>query len=257
MRHCRASGFDQGETKGETMRAWCQHAAVRRGAPDASRVSCRDASARAVRNGESPDPTMLVYVFDVYDPWAWAYLPSVGTVLDAACSVVDVEVVIAGRHDDSPVSALAGSVEDVRRTGTRFGRSFLRELESGELVLDSARAAAGIIGLLAADERQHVAKVLQAVQREFFVHGRTIDTPGVLSRVATRLGLDGPAIEVFAASERAQEMAHEDFAVALDLDADLRPLLIASHAGTVFEFDGLGASGDWLVNQFRSVLARP
>jgi len=32
---------------------------------------------------------------------------------------------------------------------------------------------------------------------------------------------------------------------------------MASHAGRVFEFDGLGASGDRLVDQFRSVLARP
>lgn len=254
MRHCRPVGKPLGETVG----AWCQHGETRRGAPDSRRVTCRDSSARALRNGELPDPTMLVYVLDLYDPWSWAYLPSVGTVLDAACPVVDVEVVIANRYAGSSVSDLARSVEAVREgTQTRFGRSFLRELDIGELTLDSAHAAACIIGLLAADERKHVSAVLQAVQREFFLHGRTIETPGVLSRVASRLGLDGPAIEVFAASERAREMAVEDFAVALDLDPDLRPLLIASHAGTVFEFDGLGASGDRLVDQFRSVLARP
>jgi protein-disulfide isomerase-like protein with CxxC motif len=210
-----------------------------------------------VRTTEAPDPTMLVYVLDLYDPWAWAYLPSVGSLLEAACPVVDVEVVIAGRHSGASVSTLAHSVEQVRRhTDARFGRAFLRELESGDLTLDSAHASACIIGLLAADERHHIADVLRAVQGEFFLHGRSIETPGVLSGVASGLGLDGAAIEVFAASERAKEMACDDFAVAADLDPELRPLLLASHGGNVFEFDGLGATGARLVDQFRSVMAR-
>jgi len=265
MRHCRTTGGPHtgswgtvGSSIAGSQR--CQHTANREGSPRGGSplVACRDASARGVRGTESTDPTILIYVLDVYDPWSWAYLPSVGAVLEAACPVVDVEVVNAARYAGQSVSALASSVDAVRRhTGTRFGRGFLKALRSGELTLDSTHAAACIIGLLAADERHHVPEVLQAVQREFFLHGRTIETPGVLSRVAGRLGLDGPAIEVFAASERAREMAHEDFAVAVDLDPDLGPLLMASHAGRVFEFDGLGASGDRLVDQFRSVLARP
>ena len=254
MRHCRTTSDHRDDSVG----VWCDHSAPRRGRAASPQVACRDTSVPGIRTHDPDEPTMLVYVLDVYDPWSWAYLPSVGTVLEAACPVVEVEVVIAGRHDGASVSALAQSVEAVRSgTGTRFGTGFLRELESGQLALDSARAAAGIIGLLAADQRRHVSTVLRAVQREFFLHGRTVDSPGVLGNVASQLSLDGPAIEVFAASERAREMAVEDFAVAVDLDPDLRPLLIASHGGTVFEFDGLGASGDRLVDQFRSVLARP
>jgi putative protein-disulfide isomerase len=201
---------------------------------------------------------MLVYVLDVYDPWSWAYLPSVAPVLEAARPLVDVELVNAGRYAGQPVSALAPHVEAVRkRTGTRFGKGFLQALDRGELTLDSTRAAACLIGLLAADERRHIGDVLWAVQRELFVHGRTIETPGVLARVAGELGLDGAALEVFATSDRAREMAHEDFGVAVDLAPDLGPLMLVSHGGTVFEFDCLGAGGDRLVDQFRSVLARP
>jgi putative protein-disulfide isomerase len=201
---------------------------------------------------------MLVYVLDLYDPWSWAYLPSVAPVLEAARPIVDVELVNAGRYAGQPVSALADRVEAVQRgTSTRFGTGFLRELDRGELRLDSARAAACLIGLLAADERQHLGTVLRAVQCQFFVHGRTIETPGVLAGVATELGLDGAALEVFAASERAREMAQEDFGVAVELAPDLGPLMLVSHAGQVFEFDSLDADGDRLVDQFRSVLAKP
>jgi putative protein-disulfide isomerase len=206
----------------------------------------------------SGDPTMLVYVLDVYDPWAWAYLPSVAPVLEAARPLVEVELVNAGRYAGEPVSTLAARVEAVRRhTSTMFGQGFLRALDRGELTLDSTRAAAGLIGMLAADQRQHICDVLRAVQRELFVYGRTIETPGVLARVASGLGLDGAALEVFAGSERAREMAEEDFGVALDLAPDLGPLMLVSHGGRVFEFEGLDAGADRLVDQFRRVLARP
>jgi hypothetical protein len=166
------------------------------------------------------DPsTLLVYVMDIYDPASWAYLPSVSAVLSAACSLVDVEVVQSGRYAaNSP--------------------------------------AACLIALLAAGEMP-VSTVLGAVQHEYFVGGRPLDAPGVLGSIAAGLGLDGPAIELFAASERARELASEDFELAQDFDLGGGPLLLASRGEQLFEFDGPGASGDRLVDQFRTVLTRP
>jgi hypothetical protein len=166
------------------------------------------------------DPsTLLVYVMDIYDPASWGYLPSVSAVLSAACSLVDVEVVQSGRYAASS-------------------------------------PAACLIALLAAGELP-VSTVLGAVQHEYFVGGRPLDAPGVLGSIAAGLGLDGPAIELFAASERARELASEDFELAQDFDLGGGPLLIASRGEQIFEFDGPGATGDRLVDQFRTVLTRP
>lgn len=166
------------------------------------------------------DPsTLLVYVMDIYDPASWAYLPSVSAVLSAACPLVDVEVVQSGRYAASS-------------------------------------PAACLIALLAAGELP-VSTVLGAVQHEYFVSGRPLDAPGVLGSISEGLGLDGPAIELFAASERARELAAEDFELALDFDLGGGPLLIASRGEQIFEFDGPGATGDRLVDQFRTVLTRP
>ncbi|WP_406832860.1 DsbA family protein [Pedococcus sp. KACC 23699] len=212
---------------------------------------------RAAGFTPSDASTLLVYVMDVYDPWSYAYLPSVSAVLSAACSLVDVEIVHAGRYSAQPTSALAASVTEVRsRRAADFGPAFLAALESGSLQLDAAAAAAGMIALLASGDMP-VSTVLGAVQHEFFVNGQPLEAPGVLGRVATRLGLDAPAIEVFAASERARELALEDFAVAKELDMDGGPLLLASRGDRLFEFDGLGATGERLVDQFRTVLAKP
>jgi protein-disulfide isomerase-like protein with CxxC motif len=166
------------------------------------------------------DPaTLLVYVMDIYDPASYAYLPSVSAVLSAACSLVDVEVVQSGRF-------AAGS------------------------------PAACLIALLAAGDLP-VSTVLGAVQHQYFVGGLPLDAPGVLGSIANDLGLDGPAIEIFAGSERARQLASEDFELARDLDLGGGPLLLASRGEHVFEFDGPGATSDRLVDQFRTVLTRP
>ena len=166
------------------------------------------------------DPsTLLVYVMDIYDPASWDYLPSVSAVLSAACSLVDVEVVQSGRF-------AAGS------------------------------PAACLIALLAAADLP-VSTVLGAVQHQYFVGGLPLDAPGVLGTIAHDLGLDGPAIEIFANSPRARELASEDFELAHDLALGGGPLLLASRGEHIFEFDGPGATGDRLVDQFRTVLTRP
>ena len=212
---------------------------------------------RPSRPATSDAGTLLLYVMDIYDPWSYAYLPSVSAVLSAACSLVDVEIVHAGRYSAQPTTALAASVAEVRaRSDAHFGPAFLASLVSGSIALDATAAAAGMIALLASGDMP-VSTVLGAVQHEFFVNGQPLEAPGVLGRVATRLGLDAPAIEVFAASERAHELATEDFAVAKELDIDGGPLLLASRGDRLFEFDGLGATGERLVDQFRTVLAKP
>lgn len=241
------------------------HRACRYGAPRSADLTCRVRPTRvSSRHGSaltgfvpSDASTLLVYVMDVYDPWSYAYLPSVSAVLSAACSLVDVEIVHAGRYSAQPTSALAASVAEVRwRSDAEFGPAFLAALESGSLELDPVAAAAGMIALLASGDMP-VSTVLGAVQHEFFVNGQPLEAPGVLGRVATKLGLDAPAIEVFAASAGARELALEDFAVAKDLNMDGGPLLLASRGDRLFEFDGLGATGERLVDQFRTVLAKP
>ena len=52
-------------------------------------------------------------------------------------------------------------------------------------------------------------------------------------------------------------MASEDFELAAEFALEGSPLLMASHGGRFYEFDGLGATGQRLVDQFNSVLARP
>ncbi|SDP55458.1 DSBA-like thioredoxin domain-containing protein [Pedococcus dokdonensis] len=204
--------------------ARCTHepAAVHRSRADLRRLI--QPHGRLVSPGDLPLtgtelPTLLVYVMDIYDPASWAYLPSVSAVLGSVPSGVEVEVVQSGR-------------------------------------LAARAPAACLIALLAAGELP-VSTVLEAVQHAYFVESRPLDSPGVVESVAEALGLDGPAVAIFARSSRARELAAEDFELARDLDLGGGPLLLASRGEHVFEFDGPGASGDRLVDQFRTVQTRP
>lgn len=228
--------------------AWCTHGT--RGAA----VARLHPSPRVQTAHE--DPLMLVYVLDVYDPWSYAYLPSVSTFLRAACWLVDVEVVHAHRYAAADPTWLAAGVAEVAdSTSTVFGEPFLEALRTG-LVVDPVGAGAALISLLATDEVPAV-NVIAAVQHEFFVEGRPLEAPGVLRSVAEGLGLDADAVELFGHSDRARELAAEDSQIAHGLGAGGGPLLMASHGERVFEFDGLGATSERLVDQFRSVLSRP
>jgi hypothetical protein len=203
----------------EVARAWCAHDRL----PDRShewhpdRPQGCDAGPGPAEWSDHGDPsTLLVYVVDLHDPRAYDYLPSVIHALDAAGRLVDLVVVQSGRY-----------------------------------AVPLARA--GVVALLAAQEHAPQ-RVLAAVQQEFFVAGRGLEEEGVLGGVAERLGLDAPAVELFALSQRAKELVEEDAELALDLDCQGGPLLIASRGRRTYELDGPGASGERLVAQLRAVI---
>jgi putative protein-disulfide isomerase len=143
-----------------------------------------------------------------------------------------------------------------RSTGVGFGPAYRRALASGEMELASRDAAAAVIALVAADPGR-VTQTLWAVQRAHFWWGLSFSQPGTAARVAGRLGLDADAVELFARSERAGALADDDFTLARDLGARRGPTLLVSHGDQLCEFEGPGSSGENLLEQFRSVLARP
>lgn len=199
---------------------------------------------------------LLVYLFDAYDPWSYGYLPAVAQLFESVGRLADVEVVNTGRYAGTPLADLAEPARAVERcTGAAFGAAFRERAATGGDALWSRPAAAGVIALLAAGTRP-VGDVLLGVQRAFFEDGRLLDSPGTFASIAQELGLDGPAVGVFAGSARAGQLAEDDFALAGDLGASGGPLLLASRNGHLFEFDGPGASGDELLAQFGSVLQR-
>ncbi|HEY7717252.1 MAG TPA: DsbA family protein, partial [Pedococcus sp.] len=199
---------------------------------------------------------LLLYLFDAYCPWSYGYLPALTGLVDRVGDEADVEVVSIGLHRGTPLAQSAPPLLAVQRaTGVGFGPRFRRVLSTGAVALDSAAAAATVVALLAAAPGRP-ADVLRAAHRHHFWSGGTLSEPGDASRVAARLGLDAEAVEVFARSSRAADLASDDLELARSLGARRGPTLLVSHRERLSELEGPGASGETLVDQFRRALGR-
>ena len=203
-----------------------------------------------------PERPLLVYLHDPYCPWSYGYLPSVRSLLGHIGHEVDLEVVNIGLFHGESVAAAATPMEAVRRsTGARFGPGYELTLHNATMSLDSRLAAAAVIGLASAAPSREL-EVLAALQEAFFWDGRSLSEPSTVRDVADRLGLDGPAVELFAGSSRAAELADEDILLANDLGARRGPMLLVSHGHQLDELEGPGTSGEQLIDEYQSVLAR-
>lgn len=239
--------------------SWCAHdsRSLHRSAGSAEPWRLRLGSAfraagAVAHHSERP---LLVYLHDPYCPWSYGYLPSVRTLLGHIGDEVDLEVVNIGLFHGESVAAAATPMEAVRRsTGVKFGPGYELTLHDATLSLDSRLAAAAVIGLASAAPRREL-EVLEALQRAFFWDGRSLSDPATARDVADELGLDGPAVELFAGSSRAAELADEDIRLAHDLGARRGPMLLVSHGHQLDELEGPGTSGEQLLDEYQSVLA--
>jgi protein-disulfide isomerase-like protein with CxxC motif len=221
------------------------------------RSHSRTGALRTHRGSGTLERPLLVYLFDAYCPWSYGYLPAVAHLLDQVGDEADLEVVSIGLHEGVTIAGAAVPTLAVERsTGVGFGPGYQEALAEGDLRLSSRDAAAAVIGMTAAGPGR-ATDVLWAVHRAFFWEGRSLSNGATVRDTANGLGLDGAAVEVFAASARAAEMAEEDFVLARDLGARRGPSLLISHGDRLCELEGPGTTGDQLVEQFRGVLARP
>lgn len=241
--------------------SWCAHESRsldhRTGTTEPWRARLGSAFRRTRQGARGPERPLLVYLHDPYCPWSYGYLPAVSELVDVLGHEVDLEVVSIGLFNGESVTAAASPMAAVRRaTGATFGPGYELALADATLTLDSRAAAAAVIGLTSAAPSREL-EVLAAAQRAFFWDGRSLSDPATARQVADDLGLDGPAVEVFAGSDRAAELADDDILLAHDLGARRGPMLLVSHGHHLAELEGPGTSGEQLVEQFRSVLARP
>jgi len=244
-----------------SLSSWCSHESRslehHTGATAPWQARLGSAFRRSAQATRTPQRPLLVYLHDPYCPWSYGYLPAVTELVGQVGHEVDLEVVNIGLFHGESVTAAASPMTAVRRaTGATFGPGYELALVDATLTLDSRAAAATVIGLASAAPTREL-EVLAATQRAFFWDGRSLADRVTVGAIADELGLDGPAVEVFAGSERAAELADEDFMLARDLGARRGPMLLVSHGHHLSELEGPGTSGEQLVEQYRSVLARP
>lgn len=180
----------------------------------------------------------LIYLFDAYCGWSHGFS---GTVSQ-----------IAARHPELPVEVVSGGLFTGERrvpirnfgyvqganahiaevTGAEFGEAYRRLVDDGSFVMDSSAAARGVVALRQAAPARAV-ELAVALQRAFYVDGRSLSDPDTYRHVARAAGLDADAVVAALQAPDSQIAADADFRRAARLGIDSYPTLLAFAGGDI------------------------
>lgn len=174
----------------------------------------------------------LVYVFDAYCGWSHGFSSTLREVTD--------------RHPDLPVEVVSGGLFTGSRrvpigefgyvgganakihqlTGAQFGDGYEARIADGSFVMDSEAAARGLAALRQAAPNR-AAELAGALQRAFYVEGRSLSTAETYRAIAEEVGLDADDVVQVFESPASETAARADFRRAAELNATAFPTLLA------------------------------
>lgn len=111
-------------------------------------------------------------------------------------------------------------------TGAEFGEAYRRLVDDGSFVMDSSAAARGVVALRQAAPARAV-ELAVALQRAFYVDGRSLSDPDTYRHVARAAGLDADAVIAALQAPDSQIAAEADFRRVARLGIDSFPTLLA------------------------------
>jgi putative protein-disulfide isomerase len=208
---------------------------------------------------ETPE---VLYVFDAYCGWCWGFSATLGAFREANRGRIPFRVISGGlfvgprRQPIGRFAFIGGANERIAAlTGAEFGPGYEDMLRHGTLVLDSEGAAAGFAALREQAPERAV-ELAAAMQRIFFVEGRSLSELSTFAAIAGAEQLDASNILSVLTSGEGETMASGDFAEARALGADAFPALLVRLPGGVVRLPGVGATPEELTRRLDAALAR-
>lgn len=181
----------------------------------------------------------LTYAFDAYCGWCYGFGPALHEFAEANAERIELRVLSGGLFTGSralPVSAYPHVPEANARitqlTDIVFGSAYTSLLAAGSTVMDSTDAATGLVAL----RRQVESGVLDAaaaLQRVWYLDGRSLSDPQVYRDVAAQLGLSPDSVAAAYANPATRAEALADFREVRRLGVQGYPtLLLHTEHGT-------------------------
>ncbi|WP_371596845.1 DsbA family protein [Streptomyces sp. NBC_00564] len=203
----------------------------------------------------------LTYAFDAYCGWCYGFEPALHGFAAVNADRIELRVLSGGLFTGSralPVSAYPhipganGRITEL--TGVTFGDGYRAALADGRVVMDSADAAVGLVAL----RNQPGADALDAaaaMQRAWYVEGRSLSDVEVYRDLAAELGLDADAVADAYASPTARAEAEADFLRVRRLGVDAYPTLVLHTAHGTDRLGGPVSSAEALTQALDQHLA--
>ncbi|WP_406451247.1 DsbA family protein [Streptomyces sp. NBC_01622] len=196
----------------------------------------------------------LTYAFDAYCGWCYGFGPAVHEFATANADRLELRVLSGGLFTGSralSVSAyphIPGANERIAQlTGVTFGDGYRAGLADGNVVMDSADAATGLVALRS-QPGVNALDASAAMQRAWYRDGRSLSAAGVYRELAAELGLDAEAVVAAFASPAARAEAEADFLEVRRLGVDAYPTLLLHTAHGTDRLGGPVTSADALTH---------
>ncbi|WP_405884531.1 DsbA family protein [Streptomyces sp. NBC_01136] len=203
----------------------------------------------------------LTYAFDAYCGWCYGFGQALHEFAAANADRIELRVLSGGLFTGSralPVSAyphIPGANERITElTGVTFGDGYRAALADGTVVMDSADAATGLVALRS-QPGVNALDAAAAMQRAWYVDGRSLSGAAVYRDLAAELGLDAEAVAAVYASPAARAEAEADFLEVRRLNVDGYPTLLLHTAHGTDRLGGPASSADMLTRALNQHLA--
>ena len=177
----------------------------------------------------------LIYVMDPMCCWCWGFAPVVGALAEqAAAADVPLQLVVGGLRSERSVMADADRARLLdywRAVQESTGQDF--DLQGGlpeGLVYDTEPACRALVTARALAPAA-VPRLLELIQRTFYVQGRDVTQACVLAELAEQAGIDRQAFATAFDSLEQRQATRQDFAWAQGLGIAGFPTLLAECDG--------------------------
>ncbi|MFI9721163.1 DsbA family protein [Streptomyces sp. NPDC052396] len=174
----------------------------------------------------------VTYAFDAYCGWCYGFGPTVREFAQVNAGRLELTVLSGGLFTGpsaKPVSAYpyipAADARIAGLTGAVFGEGYARAIAEGTSVLDSAAAATALVAL-GQQAPERTLELAGALQRAWYLDGRSLSDPETVRSVALAADLDGAAAVAAYTGQDSRRTALEGFREVRRLGVDSFPSLL-------------------------------
>lgn len=187
------------------------------------------------------DRRKLIYVFDALCGWCYGFSPVIKAVYEQLHDQFDFEVISGGMvlgNQAGPVGVVAPFIESSYKaieetTGITFGEGFLRNVERGDMILDSEKPAIALAVFKSYDAAKGVL-FAHEIQNAIKFEGRDPNHDELYRYIAVNHGYDPDVVSHQLKEESFKQAAHYDFAMARQLQVSSYPAVLMQVADLNF-----------------------
>lgn len=176
--------------------------------------------------------TALTYAFDAYCGWCYGFGPAIRAFAAANGDRIELRVISGGLFSGTRAAPISdyphipdANARIAQLTGVTFGDGYLRTLREGSTVMDSTDAAAGLVALRGQDHTRAL-DAASAIQRAWYIDGRSLSDQEVYRDIAAALGLNADAVAKAYADPSTRAEAEGDFGEVRRLGVESYPTLL-------------------------------